>query len=381
MHPQGRKRKSSTAHSSAFLNAETDFGLHMLRQSPVNEQLVVSPISVIFALAMVQAGAKGKTKNQINQVISNGATDDAIVDFYSNLAKDTLKASNGVKTTIANAFFMDKKYTIEKPYADTITKKYSAKVEALDFGQAKQTAQTIDAFVSENTAGKIKNFITEDTVKDAFSLIINAVYFTAKWEFEFSKDSTSKKKFYSTSTSNKEWIIRCICKYREFRYYTEDSDMQVLSLRYRDTSYAFNIILPKERFGLDALRKKLNGADIQKALSQLRRTYITISVPKMKIDTDFKLKEALISMGVTEMFSDKADLTGISKAGPLKVSDAAHRAIIEVDEEGTTAAAVSSFRVMLMSAIVGEPENFVADHPFIFILTKDNNPLFMGQFV
>ncbi|EPB70153.1 serine proteinase inhibitor [Ancylostoma ceylanicum] len=310
---------------SAFLNAETDFGLHMLRQSPVNEQLVVSPISVIFALAMVQAGAKGKTKNQINQVISNGATDDAIVDFYSNLAKDTLKASNGVKTTIANAFFMDKKYTIEKPYADTITKKYSAKVEALDFGQAKQTAQTIDAFVSENTAGKIKNFITEDTVKGelltttqlplgllryAFSLIINAVYFTAKWEFEFSKDSTSKKKFYSTSTSNKE-----------------------------------------------------------------------ISVPKMKIDTDFKLKEALISMGVTEMFSDKADLTGISKAGPLKVSDAAHRAIIEVDEEGTTAAAVSSFRVMLMSAIVGEPENFVADHPFIFILTKDNNPLFMGQFV
>ncbi|RCN25279.1 hypothetical protein ANCCAN_29010 [Ancylostoma caninum] len=116
----------------------------MLLQSPVSEQLVVSPISVIFALAMVQAGAKGKTKTQINKVISNGATDDAIVEFYSNLAKDTLKAKNGVQTRIANAFFLDKKYTIEKPYEDTITQKYSAKVEVLDFGQAEKTAKVIN---------------------------------------------------------------------------------------------------------------------------------------------------------------------------------------------------------------------------------------------
>ncbi|KIH43849.1 hypothetical protein ANCDUO_26139 [Ancylostoma duodenale] len=106
--------------------------------------------------------------------------------------------------------------------------------------------------------------------------------------------------------------------------------MQILSLRYKDTSYAMNIILPKKRFGLDALRKKLNGAGIQKVLSQLSRTYVTISIPKMKIETDFKLKKALIAMGITEMFSDSADLTGIARDPPLKVSDAAHKAIIEV---------------------------------------------------
>ncbi|KAL6744522.1 hypothetical protein Aduo_017448 [Ancylostoma duodenale] len=379
MHSRARGRKSSFTSGSAFLNAETDFGLNMLRQSPINEQLVVSPISVIFALAMVQAGAKGKTKSQINQVISNGATDEAIIEFYSNLAKKTLKASNGVQTRIANAFFMDKKYTIEKQYADTITQNYSAKVEALDFGQPKQAAKTIDAFVSDNTAGKIKNLITEDTVKDAFSLIINAVYFTAKWEYEFSKDSTSNKTFYSTENAKKE--IEFLNEYREHRYYTEDQDMQVLSLRYRDTSYAFNIILPKKRFGLDTLRNILNGAGIQKVLSELRRTYMTISIPKMKIETDFELKQALIAMGVTEMFSDNADLTGISKAPPLKVSDAAHKAIIEVDEEGTTAAAATSLRMIPMSAILEEPQQFIADHPFIFILTKNGNPLFMGQFV
>ncbi|RCN25435.1 hypothetical protein ANCCAN_28852, partial [Ancylostoma caninum] len=199
-----------------------------------------------------------------------GATDDAIVEFYSNLAKDILKATNGVQTRIANAFFLDKKYTIEKPYEDTITQKYSAKVEALDFGQSQQTAKKIDAFVSEKTAGKIKNFITEKMVKGAFSLIVNAVYFTAKWEYGFSKESTSNKTFYSAENATKE--IEFLNEFYADRYYAEDADMQVLSLRYNDTSYAMNIILPKERFGLDELRKKMNGAGIQKVLSQLRRT-------------------------------------------------------------------------------------------------------------
>ncbi|KHJ78242.1 hypothetical protein OESDEN_22138, partial [Oesophagostomum dentatum] len=104
----------------------------------------------------------------------------------------------------------------------------------------------------------------------------------------------------------------------------------VLSLPYKDTSYAFNVFLPKVRYGLDALRKKLTGATIQKLLSQLKSTYMTISLPKMKIETDFKLKAALMAMGVTEMFSDNADLSGITKLLPLKVSDAVHKAIIEV---------------------------------------------------
>ncbi|CAJ0589427.1 unnamed protein product [Cylicocyclus nassatus] len=101
----------------------------------------------------------------------------------------------------------------------------------------------------------------------------------------------------------------------------------------------------------------------------------------MKIETDFKLKEALLAMGVTEMFSKKADLTGITSAPPLRVSDAAHKAIIEVDEEGTTAAAATAFKIVPESAVADESIKFIANHPFIFILTKNKHPLFMGQFV
>ncbi|EYC45621.1 hypothetical protein Y032_0421g1165 [Ancylostoma ceylanicum] len=306
------------------------------------------------------------------------ATDDQIVEFYSNLAKITLTPTNGVNTRIANAFFMDKKFSIEKQYADTIKREYSAKVEALDFEQAKQAAETIDEFVSKTTEGKIKHFITEDLVSEALSLIVNAIYFKSKWKHEFSKDSTTNKTFYSSANSKKE--IEFLNERDAFRNYAEDEDMEVLSLPYNDKSYAFNIILPKKRFGLNELRGKLSGALIQKLLAKLQPTILTISFPKINIETDFKLKEALIAMGVTEMFSDSADLTGIAKFPPLTVSKAAHKAIIEVDESGTVAAAVTVFKVA-MATSVGQPmiRRFVADHPFIFVLTKDNNPLFMGQ--
>ncbi|KAK6045013.1 hypothetical protein COOONC_17481, partial [Cooperia oncophora] len=137
------------------------------------------------------------------------------------------------------------------------------------------------------------------------------------------------------------------------------------------------------RLGLNSLRSKLTGERIQKLLSKLKDTLVTVTIPKMKIETGFKLKEALMAMGVTQMFSGNADLTGISKAPPLHISDAAHRAIIEVDEGGTTAAAATIFFGIPVSLRIGGPQpvTFRADHPFLFILTKDNNPLFMGQFV
>ncbi|KAK6044383.1 hypothetical protein COOONC_18112, partial [Cooperia oncophora] len=136
------------------------------------------------------------------------------------------------------------------------------------------------------------------------------------------------------------------------------------------------------RLGLNSLRSKLTGERIQKLLSKLKYKRVTVTIPKMKFDTNFKLKEALMAMGVTQMFSGNADLTGISKAPPLHISDAAHRAMIEVDEGGTTAAAATVFSwTKVMMIIRPKPVEFRADHPFLFILTKDNNPLFMGQFV
>ncbi|KAK6057446.1 hypothetical protein COOONC_05037 [Cooperia oncophora] len=150
-----------------YLTAETDFGLNMLRNGPVNDSLVVSPISVIFALAMVRAGAKGPTKSQIDSVISKGGSDRDIEEHYSKLYNQIMNA---------------KRFKIEKEYEDDVQKNLHAKVEALDFVKANESAKVIDDFISKTTEGKIRDMVKERAVRGASALIVNAIYFTAEME-------------------------------------------------------------------------------------------------------------------------------------------------------------------------------------------------------
>ncbi|KAJ1369455.1 hypothetical protein KIN20_030921 [Parelaphostrongylus tenuis] len=257
-----------------LLNTETDFGLAILRQVSLNESVVVSPISVIFTLAMLQAGAKGKSKTQIDEVIAKGASDDSITQHFSNLSSEILNAKNGVQTRIANGFFMNKHFNLKTDYKERIVDNYHAKVEALDFTQAEETSKIIDNFVRETTGGKIHDLVNADSVKDAISLVINAIYFNAEWLEKFYKTSNTKALFYSDETSSRE--VEFMNDFEVHRLYAEDHELEVLSLPYKDKSYAFNIFLPKNRSGLDSVRSKLDGVRIQKLLSNLQQTYISV---------------------------------------------------------------------------------------------------------
>ncbi|VDM52693.1 unnamed protein product [Angiostrongylus costaricensis] len=365
-----------------FLTTEMDFGLAMLRHVPLNTSAVVSPISVIFTLAMLQAGARSSTKEQINELITKGFSDESITNYFSSLSNAILSGTDGVQTRMANGFFLNKQFVVKRDYVDRIVNKFHAKVETLDFREAEEAAKGSPLFT----------FICAFwMLLYAFSLIINAVYFTGEWLDEFYKDYNTKAIFHSVEEARRE--TEFMSDLEVYRQYAEDDEVEVLSLPYKDVSYAFNIFLPKKGFGLESVRSMIDGARIQKLLSRLEETFISVTIPKIKIETDFKLKEALMNMGVTEVFSDNADLSGISSKPPLKISDAAHRAIIEnlkyqynamalkVDEKGTTAAAATLFKAIPKMAVFEKPKKFVADHPFLFILTKHNNPLFMGQFV
>ncbi|KJH53776.1 serine proteinase inhibitor [Dictyocaulus viviparus] len=362
-----------------FLTSETDFGLNMLRQTPLNESVVVSPISVLFTLAMLHAGAKGKTKAQINEVIGIGASDDSLMLYFCDLLTKVHNSTSGVQSQIANGFFLNKQYKIEKNFEETISTKLHTKIEVLNFTNSLNAAKIINAFVSEATGGKIHEMVNDDTVRDTFSLLINAVYFSGDWLERFYNSSNTKGLFYSEEKTNRE--VEFMNDHDVYKDYAENDEVEVLSLPYKDTTYAFNIILPKKRFGLESVRSKIDGEEIQKLLFELEPAHVSIRIPKIKIETDYKLKEALVNMGVSEIFSDSSNLSNIAKDPPLKVSQASHKAIIEVQEEGTTASAATLFKIIPKKAIVDEPKKFVVDHPFLFILTKNNNPLFIGQFV
>ncbi|VDM59679.1 unnamed protein product [Angiostrongylus costaricensis] len=311
---------------NVFLASQMDFGLNLLRWAAINESLVLSPASIIFALTVIQAGANCKTKAQLNSVLCKGASDLEIHHHYSKLAMNISEARHGVQSMIANGFFMEyvlaifgylnllpsskkpsKHFTIINEYRELIEKNYNAKVEACDFQSPHRAAKVVYMRIREAQ-----------------------------------------------------------------RLYAENEDMKVLSLQYKDANYAFSILLPKKRFGLDALRNKLSGEKILKILAELK-------LANVSIESNFMLKPALISMNVTEIFTKNADLTGTVRPPHLYISDANHRAIIEMDEESTTAAAATNSKVSYKS-LKSELKAFLANHPFIFVVTMSSHPLFMGQF-
>ncbi|KAK6056992.1 serine proteinase inhibitor [Cooperia oncophora] len=220
-----------------YLTAETDFGLNMLRKCA--RQRLSSRVANLrdFRFGDGAAGAKGTTKSQINSVISEkGASDNDIEEHYSKLSSQIMNASNGCPKLSETS---SKQYSIEKDYENDIKRWYNAEVEVLDFAEAEQAAKIIDNFVSNTTEGKIQNIVNEQSVEGAYSLIVNAIYFTAKWQNEFSNRSNSNGTFYSASRKDRQ--IEFMNDIKVYRLYAEDNDLQVLSLQYKDTSFAFNI--------------------------------------------------------------------------------------------------------------------------------------------
>ncbi|KAK6012073.1 hypothetical protein OSTOST_22785, partial [Ostertagia ostertagi] len=186
-----------------------------------------------------------------------------IEDYYATLYGQLQNASEGVETNIANGFFLNKKYAIKKDYEDKIKKKFGAKVQALDFNKAYGAVEAINGFVDKNTNGKIHEMVTTNSIKGMLCLLMT-------WYRAIRKRAEVEPK------------IEFMNVFREYRLYVEDAELQVLSLRYVDRSYALNIFLPKTRFGLSEIQWKLTGDRIEKLLSELDQAYVSVcSAPRL----------------------------------------------------------------------------------------------------
>lgn len=355
---------------------ETDFALSLLATLPHSGSVVLSPLSISLALALVHAGTRGTTRRELEKVLvgDDELDESKIQEHFASVMEMVSKAENGVETNIVNRVFVNQKNTIKQAYLDTVQKHYQAGAQNLDFSQHEQAAQTMNQYVKENTAGKIKDLIPADAVKDAFAFLVNAVYFKAEWQGKFEKDLTIDREFHVQEGESRS--IPFLNEYGEHRDYTDDSLFQVLSLKYADPSFSFAIFLPKKRFGLIEALEKTNGEYIQNLLADLKNSYVDVQIPKFKIEKELNLKQTLEAIGIKQVFEKTADLSGI--ADNTHISSGIHKAVIEVDEDGTVAAAASAFKVKLEMMIMAEPTKFCADHPFLFALLFENHPIFIG---
>ncbi|CAN7951458.1 unnamed protein product, partial [Ixodes pacificus] len=208
--------------------------------------------------------------------------------------------------------------------------------------------------------------------------LLNAIYFKGEWGTAFDKEHTEKRQFFNGGVTPVEvdtMRLEARIKYRFF----DDLQVEVVELPYRGLDYTMAILLPKENTGVEGLKQNLTIDRFQNYLSDLRERKITVLLPKFKLETKYSLKAPLQSLGIKQIFEPGADLSGINDES-LRVSAVEHKAVVEVNEEGTVAAAATGV-VIVPYSLGPEPVVFRVDHPFLFFIrnTRTDDIFFVGQ--
>ena len=337
------------------------------RTAGKGENVFTSPYSAGVALSMLNEGAGGETKAEIDNAL-NGCS----------FRNDVLEGGEAVDVRSANSIWIDSNFSVRNRYVSLLQKDYNALVETLRFSDT-ATVRAINNWCSENTEGKIDSIVKELTHGEVM-LIVNALYFKAPWENSFDPSLTAKADFNGLSKTSKVDMM-----YRKATYnYAEFQGCQFIELPYQGEEYSMFVVLPPEDMKIDAMLPYLNEKIYEEAVGMLTPVEVKFRMPKLKIETEMLLNRTLQNMGAETMFTSAADLTGISESGPLAVSEVKQKCWLEVSEEGTEAAAVTSIGVRLTAARPDfNVKTMTVDRPYVFFIAdKDSlDILFAGKIV
>nr|CAH7743259.1 unnamed protein product [Callosobruchus chinensis] len=369
-------------------NAEFTKKLYQVLSKTEGRNIFFSPISVHAVLSMVHQGSKGKTQQTLGEVLAvPGLTESA--EGYQRVMK-SLNSVKDVTLLIANKIYIQNRYTFQDDFASTVSKNFLSEVQSLEFTKSEEAAKTINTWVEGKTNNRIHNLIEPTDLNDQTRLVlVNAIYFKGKWLHPFDAAQTKSETFYINDADSMN--VKMMHLKKEL-YYKEDEnlDAKVLELPYSNKDLSMIIILPNKRNGIADLEKKLATVDLSTITENMSKPEVTVSLPKFKIESTMNLNEPLSEMGLGELFTDSADLSGmIQSPEPLKVSKVIQKAFIEVSEEGTEAAAATGVHIRMRTARIGPPTDFLADHPFVAMLGRRKgkgkrrhrltNPVFLGR--
>ncbi len=372
---------SLTAEAPQAIKSSNDFGVQLFTKvaEEENKNLMLSPLSASTALTMLLNGCGGDTYSQLQGTLEypDGMTIDNINKAYKSLIDQLLKADPKVKLALANAIFYRDGFNVKAPFLATMSNDYAAAVDGLDFNSPSALV-TINKWASDNTNGRIPE-VLKAIDDNAVMFIMNALYFNGDWSYQFDKSKTQERPFYpdggssvNVSTMNGEVGSKVVF----------GDDFKAIEMPYGRTNFTMVVIVPDETLSSfypsmthqlwDQLTDDLDG--ITEFGSRI------VFMPKFRFSYEKILNDQLKSMGMVDAFIPfQANLEGISDQS-IFVSFVKQNTFVEVDEEGTEAAAVTTIGVELTS--VG-PQQFIIDKSFIFAIRErtTNTLLFIGQVV
>ncbi len=371
----------ATAKSVASLSdSMNDFSFEMYQQlGDVDDNVFFSPYSVFVALAMAYEGARGETAEQMKNVLGFEQNDEVSLCSFGRIY-NLLNIDAEYNLNTANALWTEKDYPFLEEYLSFIDNYYMGKATDVDFTNPKNAADIINKWVEENTGGKIEDMLSSDDISPGTVLILsNAIYFKGSWLTQFNVEDTKDRDFEMTPNNKIQVPTMVLKDSKELFNYTETEDLQILELPYKGNAVSMIIFLPKEN-DITSVNQKFTSENLATWMDSMYPTVVDIYLPKFTFKTDYNLKNMLIDIGLDIAFSSNADFSGMNGYGGLFIEKVLHKAFVEINEEGTEAAAATTVHVM-ESAMPEPPEIFNADHAFTFLIQhkETGTILFMGS--
>ena len=370
---------SMDQYRKAYLNASFDL---LKTQFEDKQNVMISPASIMIALSMTEAGAKGNTKTQMATLWGGAEDPDAQMSYAAEMLKK-LNNAQGVKLHAADSMWVNEQNLvglIKGEFVDFVSKNFDAEVVNLLFNNA--AVDRMNAWVKEKTDNMIDKIIDE-LPGDAALVLLNAISFDGKWAEQYDSYQVSEEEF-TNASNNKQPAQMLNCSLSN---YLENDKATGFIKYYEGGQYAFVVMLPKDQSqNADQMLADFTGDDFDKYMNSVSHEYtVHTKLPEFQYDYGNSLKEALIKLGVTDAFDyDTVDFTGIGEyddGRKLLIADVLHKTHIEVDRNGTKAAAVTAVVQEAAGAIIDDNAKEVyCNRPFAYAIvdTTDNTPIFLG---
>lgn len=357
------------------------FALHVFKytiEAVGNKSLTLSPLSMIYSLGMINNGAEGNTSRQICKITGFTSGTDSINAFCHKIMSEFGYIDSTTTMDIANAAIINENLKIKDCFVDALKNYYEAMTDVSNFNK-NNIVNKVNVWCAEKTDGMIDNIIDNISPDDA-AIIVNAVYFKGLWKNKFNKADTKKDKFKAADgiVRNVDMMQKTDCE-----QYAENKTFSAVSMRYGNGHYSMQIILPKEGKSISDVIETINKKEWKNIVDNMESGKINMMMPRFSIEYAQELKGMFTDMGADDMFNrKKADMSKLCESNAW-ISSIIHKAKIEVDEEGTKAAAATgAVTIGAFDIEKAQTIKFKADRPFLFVITERNTGMicFIGQY-
>jgi len=343
-----------------------------------NNNVFISPTSALLALFMAYNGAEGETKEEMAEALEvSGISVEHLNQASASLVDKLEKDSESIQLSIANSLWINEKFHFKEKYAQDATSFFQAELSEIDI-KDNASVDKINEWVRQSTNDKIDEIVKAPLDRNMVALLINALYFKGKWKYKFDEANTEELPFKAIdSEKNIPFMVL-----EEELEYMENDKFQAVKLPYGNGEMSMNIFLPNGDFNLEYVMNELTTDNYEAWRTEFIETKGTVKLPKFKIEYETVLNQALKQLGMELAFDEKeANFSNMIKEDdPLWIHEVKQKTYIDVNEEGTEAAAVTSIEMRTESAVIEDTFYMEVNRPFFFTITEEETGviLFIG---